>query len=296
MSQAGIQGGQFGIESLNTQALKAMNKNVTAWQNVQILKWCHEFGITPLWLFLHAFPGEKDELVSGNRRIGFPADAFAAAQWGGSGHVFFGIASFLTGLPIMGCSCSLARLTKTYCRYQLIFCRIWPLILKWRFKNPEISTGDGPDRPNFAAVGKALNRWVAGAKKDKPVLTWESDEAGIHVRDTRPVRVSEEFLLTGLDKIVYLHCDTAPREAELLAFCQEQGAGSADVIATVNRLCADKLLVRLDGRLLTLAVPAKSKPFAAKEDNPLGMVKLKEAMKNQMTEQRTGAKALLPVP
>lgn len=61
MRDAGIICIQPGIESLNSRLLRLMRKGVTAIQNVQLLKWCHEFGINPLWNILYGFPGETPE-------------------------------------------------------------------------------------------------------------------------------------------------------------------------------------------------------------------------------------------
>jgi len=50
-----------GIESLSTPVLKLMRKGVGALQNIQLLKWCKEFGILPYWNLLCGFPSEPAE-------------------------------------------------------------------------------------------------------------------------------------------------------------------------------------------------------------------------------------------
>lgn len=52
---------QPGIESLSTLILRLMRKGITALQNVQLLKWCREFGIIPKWNLLWGFPGESPD-------------------------------------------------------------------------------------------------------------------------------------------------------------------------------------------------------------------------------------------
>ncbi|HVG62487.1 MAG TPA: RiPP maturation radical SAM C-methyltransferase [Hyalangium sp.] len=49
---------QPGIESLSDQVLRLMRKGITGLQNLQLMKWCKEYGITPLWSVLWGFPGE----------------------------------------------------------------------------------------------------------------------------------------------------------------------------------------------------------------------------------------------
>jgi ribosomal peptide maturation radical SAM protein 1 len=55
---AGMREIQPGIESLDTDILRLMRKGVSGIQNVQLLKWCKELGISPLWNYLYGFPGE----------------------------------------------------------------------------------------------------------------------------------------------------------------------------------------------------------------------------------------------
>lgn len=50
-----------GIESLSTSVLKLMRKGTSALRNVQLLKWCKEFGIAPQWNLLWGFPSELPE-------------------------------------------------------------------------------------------------------------------------------------------------------------------------------------------------------------------------------------------
>ncbi|MFF5256808.1 RiPP maturation radical SAM C-methyltransferase [Streptomyces leeuwenhoekii] len=58
MADAGVTVVQPGIEALASSTLKLMGKGTTAFQNLQFLKNCDEFGITPEWNLLIGFPGE----------------------------------------------------------------------------------------------------------------------------------------------------------------------------------------------------------------------------------------------
>ncbi len=52
---------QPGIESLSDGILALMRKGTTALRNVQLLKWCREYGVAADWNLLYGFPGETDE-------------------------------------------------------------------------------------------------------------------------------------------------------------------------------------------------------------------------------------------
>jgi ribosomal peptide maturation radical SAM protein 1 len=58
MAAGGIVRLQPGIESLSTPILRLMGKGTSRLQNVQLLKWCREFGIEVAWNLLYGFPGE----------------------------------------------------------------------------------------------------------------------------------------------------------------------------------------------------------------------------------------------
>lgn len=61
MKAAGLRRLQPGIESLADGVLKLMRKGVRALHNVQLLKWCGELGLDPVWNLLGGFPGEDPE-------------------------------------------------------------------------------------------------------------------------------------------------------------------------------------------------------------------------------------------
>lgn len=63
LAQSGIRWIQPGIESLSDATLKLMGKGVTELQNVQLLKWCAEFGVSVDWNMLYGFPGEREDEI-----------------------------------------------------------------------------------------------------------------------------------------------------------------------------------------------------------------------------------------
>jgi ribosomal peptide maturation radical SAM protein 1 len=58
LRDAGVRFIQPGIESLNDHVLKLMRKGTTAFRNIELMKWCREYGVKPFWNFLYGFPGE----------------------------------------------------------------------------------------------------------------------------------------------------------------------------------------------------------------------------------------------
>ncbi|MGB5601169.1 MAG: RiPP maturation radical SAM C-methyltransferase, partial [Gammaproteobacteria bacterium] len=58
LREAGIHNIQPGIESLSDNILRLMRKGTTGLRNIQLLKWCHEYGVSVDWNLLYGFPGE----------------------------------------------------------------------------------------------------------------------------------------------------------------------------------------------------------------------------------------------
>src|SRR5262249_36631233 len=61
LRNAGVLSVQPGIESLSDHVLKLMRKGTTAFRNIELLKWCKEYGVKPYWNLLYGFPGETAE-------------------------------------------------------------------------------------------------------------------------------------------------------------------------------------------------------------------------------------------
>jgi ribosomal peptide maturation radical SAM protein 1 len=61
LRDAGVLSVQPGIESLSDHVLKLMRKGTTAHRNIELLKWCREYGVKPYWNMLYGFPGETAE-------------------------------------------------------------------------------------------------------------------------------------------------------------------------------------------------------------------------------------------
>ena len=59
LGDAGITGIQPGIESLSSSILKLMRKGTTLLQNIQLLKWCKEYGIAAHWNMIVGLPYES---------------------------------------------------------------------------------------------------------------------------------------------------------------------------------------------------------------------------------------------
>ena len=63
-AKGGVTWVQPGIESLDSDILRLMDKGVSSLQNIRFLRNCSEIGIRPIWNVLYGFPGERPEQYS----------------------------------------------------------------------------------------------------------------------------------------------------------------------------------------------------------------------------------------
>ncbi len=69
LARAGIKHVQPGIESFSDCILALMEKGVTGLQNIQLLKWCRQFGVRVAWNFLFGFPDEPEAEYAGMAKL-----------------------------------------------------------------------------------------------------------------------------------------------------------------------------------------------------------------------------------
>lgn len=58
LARAGVRTIQPGIEGLNSNVLRLMDKGVHGHQNLELLKWCSVYNLQPIWFYLYRFPNE----------------------------------------------------------------------------------------------------------------------------------------------------------------------------------------------------------------------------------------------
>lgn len=275
LREAGVAWCQPGIESLHSEALKTMRKGVTAWQNIQSLKWCRQYGIYNAWSILYGFPDDQDrwyqemaELVPLLTHLK-PPMGMLAVQYHRNSRYFDRAADYplkLTSIP------SLALI------YPLSPDAIYDL--SYAFENEfDDSIKNDPimavlfDRPGVRNLRRTVFQWSVAAKsQNQPILSMEVGDKEVIVRDTRPIAVAPSFRLNGVQRDLYLACDQAEDESQVREMLRDKGFGNSDVDAALQTLLDSKLLVRIDQRLLALAIEEPYLEYLPKDQNPMGYI------------------------
>lgn len=254
LARAGIREIQPGIESLSDDVLAIMKKGVKGLQNVQLLKWCKEAGITPYWNFLWGFPGEPEEEYE---RM---AD----------------LVPLLTHLPPpeVGVSIRLDRFSPNYTQAAAFgLLDVKPMAsyrhlydvdeqalarLAYFF---DFRYGDGRDVPRYTArLSEAIGRWKTFHQESQLVYLDRGDE--LVVLDSRPAARRAVTRLAGDARLVYLGCDAIQTRASLRAWLAAQDGNVESIEPALAEMLNLGLMVEDGaGRLLSLACVASSRPI-----------------------------------
>lgn len=249
LRDAGVRHIQPGIESFSDDILKLMRKGVTGLQNIQVLKWCRQFGVHPIWNLLWGTPGEP------------PAEYEAMAA----------LVPLLTHLPPPSSSFGLRldRFSPNFnapAEHGVRNLRPLP-VYAHLYDVPEAALPNLAYYFDFDYVERrpqeyvqplltALNQWRRRHASSE-LFSVDSGDS-ILVWDLRAGRPSSLTALHGPDRLTYLRCDTVRSEAELIDGATArggEGVGPEHVRALLARLTAAGLLARAGGRYLSLAVP-----------------------------------------
>ncbi|HEX7168218.1 MAG TPA: RiPP maturation radical SAM C-methyltransferase [Acidimicrobiales bacterium] len=255
LAAAGVRHIQPGIESLSDHVLELMGKGTKALQNVQLLKWCREYGIRPAWNVIFGFPGEvaQDYL-----------DVVEVIE----------AITFLQPPEGVG-RVRLDRFSPYHTRpseYGIVNVRPAPA---YRHLYPEgvdlhaiayyfeFEYADGRVCNDDAAELRAVvERWRSTGAVGSLEQTNEGDD--LVIVDRRAVPAT--YRLSGWRAELYRMCDAATDERELLV----SGLDASDVADFVEWCKERRLMLSQGGRLLSLAVTTPARPIDADEPTTVG--------------------------
>jgi ribosomal peptide maturation radical SAM protein 1 len=234
---AGVLTIQPGIESFSDRVLVQMKKGVSGLQNIQLLKWCKEIGVHPIWNFLIGFPRES------------PDDYFEMAA----------LSARVCHLP-QPSGVSMIRLDRFSPNFneagQLGFTKLRPLpFYEFLYDLPEAVRHnlayyfayDYKVPQDVARYADPLVRSVHAWKttwKNAELVSVDLDDR-LFIFDSRPRSKAKVAVLTGEDRELYLTCDAITDSSAL-------DAASA---ARLAALAANGHMEREGARYLSLAVP-----------------------------------------
>ena len=249
--QAGLREIQPGIESMSRSALKRMRKGVTPLQNVQLLKWCKQFGILPIWYYLYGMPGElPGEYEEGLRILEAIPHLTPPAR---ISRVRIDRYSLLQMRPE---DYGLRNLRPSP-MYDLVYAGLDKSAIPGLayYFNAEFEAEEAI-ASRSAGLQAAVTRWAEAAES---AALFSFDEPGrFVVCDLRPQAMKPVYSLSGLERRVYEACEEIRSRAALKERLRaETGAEmtEGDMDEVLKPLLEARLLLEEKDQLLSLAIP-----------------------------------------
>ncbi len=247
---AGVKTIQPGIESLSSEVLALMDKGCTGLQNLQLLRWCQEEGITVAWNLLAGFPGESPAAYAWQAAL-VPALLHLQPPSSCSPVRLDRFSPLFTRAAQFG----LQRVRPTSAYFYVFPLDRGELSRLGSFFDFDHADGRQPD-VYLAGLRREVEKWIVlqgGDPAQRPRLDLHLEPGGLRLEDTRPGAATAVLRLQGWRADLLLACDAGQSAARL----QERMAGSAaagDVQAQLDAWVAERLLAHMDGRYLCLAV------------------------------------------
>ena len=255
LAAAGITQIQPGIESLNTEILRLMQKGVSAIQNIQLLKWCFEYDVEPSWNILYGFPGEQAtqyEDLPNIMRLLFhlpPPVGITPVVFERFSPYHFNTAKYglkLTPFPIYR-----TLYPENLIDYEKI---AYYFEGEWgQQSNPQEYI-----QPTIHAYREWMNYWV----ENEVLFYYERGPGFLTLHDNRPLQSGAEIqgrkiVLDEIQSRIYLFCDGI-RSFSSIQQMLENGLAQEETRALLEEFVEHGLMFREDDRYLSLAVRCRS--------------------------------------
>jgi ribosomal peptide maturation radical SAM protein 1 len=259
LRDAGVVFIQPGIESLSDHVLKLMRKGTTAFRNIELMKWCCEYGVKPYWNLLYGFPDE----TAGDYQESL---ALMNAIWHlepptGCGPIRMDRFSPYHADPASFGMMNIRPMAPF--SYLYPFDRRTLMNIAYYF---DFDYADGRSDDDYASEVVTLTRaWMAD--KGRGMLAVHSDRGGsVEVLDTRRelAAAPRRARLNGWKAAAYLACDQSQTVRQVCERpeLEQENVSASDVEAFLGR-CVEHQLMATNGRSwLALAVhqPAREAP------------------------------------
>ncbi|QDU67760.1 RiPP maturation radical SAM C-methyltransferase [Engelhardtia mirabilis] len=239
---------QPGVESLSSHVLELMDKGVSGIRNVQLLKFCREYGVEVAYNILCGFPGEVPEDYLQQAELTKRLHHLAPPS---------GVGDFMLqrfspmhfDAPRFG-----IKDVQSHRAYAHIFpsdgvdLNRLAFYFRYKLEHPPIA------RRLKSELRKLVRRWQARWEKGSwmPELTFRRARSWVLVQDARDAKARQQYVLSGPEMEVFLAADEI-RSVDRIA--RDIGRERDEVLAAVTALDGLGLVMVEGEQVLTLALP-----------------------------------------
>ena len=247
LKNANILSIQPGIESFSTKILSIMRKGIKGIQNIQLLKWCEEFGIHVAWNIIFGFPGEPSEEYNRMAELSLLITHFTPP-------VSCGPVRLDRFSPLFTDQTSITNIRPYPC-YNYTYPDLSPesranLAYYFQFDYTEPR-----DIASYTLrLVQAINTWKC--IHDQSFLHLMHNEEDTWIFDFRPIAIHNMFRLTGLEEFIYIACDSIQSLESLMKLVGSSfDIPSPEVVYVILQSFVNmKLMIEEDGLYLSLGV------------------------------------------
>ncbi len=246
--RAGLNQIQPGIESLNSPVLKLMRKGISALQNIQLLKWCAQYGVSAYWNYLFGFPGETSDSYRGQDGILRTIVHLAAPV--GCGPVRFDrFSPYHKSAPEFGVTNLVPYPAYSYMYPGLDQQELSRLAYYF--------TGDFDGKENIpsytSGIVDAVARWQK--VRNEVTLCHSTYQGRTTVFDGRSGEDIQVLVLDGIYSRVLDRCSSILSERSICDDLTQEKYTPNETRDTLGELVARGLLISEAGRFLTVSIP-----------------------------------------
>jgi len=246
LREAGYRILQPGIESLSDHVLRLLSKGVSAAQNLALLRYARKYDMIVLWNLLTGTVGETGEDYRLQTEL-IPSVSHLQPPTNDYGIIYMRNSVYERRREEYGLNLAPDPVFRFISPDDEAYVRdiAFHFVDEGRREDPWIAV-------ERIALRRAADRWRALWAHGQPQARFDlfDDGTALHLVDTRPVAAARNFTLTGLDRALCLAALHPVREESLAA----RGEDPENARQALRRLYERKILVCLEGRVLTLAV------------------------------------------
>jgi ribosomal peptide maturation radical SAM protein 1 len=246
LSRAGARYIQPGIESLSTAILQLMRKGTTASRNIQFLKWCRTYGVSPIWNLLYGFPGEPTEAYGSMATL--IRSLYHLEPPNGCGPI-----SLVRFSPYFERAAEFGIINVRAARSYSYVYDLPPDVISDLAYYFEFEFADGRSPEAYCEETRAaVEDWQA--HHDSSSLSYDDDGTVLTIHDSREGDVVHH--LDTWKRELYLYCDDQPPSPRVLERATQLKVPRAEVLAFLAFAVDQRLMALVDERYVSLALPA----------------------------------------
>lgn len=255
LADASVAWVQPGIESLSCHVLKLMAKGVTPLQNIQLLKYCRQFGVYPTWNIIYRSPGEREEdyqqmidLIASIPHL-IPPEAVIPLCLQRFSPYFndpdqYGITNI--------------RPEKAY-RFVYPFSDTVLNNMAYFFEYDYHKDVAPPDR--LRELSAAVEQWRASYANSESLYAVATSPDSLVIEDWRSVAIHQQLLLETSHKVIYDYCDRVRTFSTIFAHVKETYCDYTirprEILDFLEEMVALKLMATDGDSYLSLAIPVE---------------------------------------